>query len=250
MKIIHFLSILILLMLVLSTSAQDSQKLDVIELKNGSIIKGSILEIKPESHVKIETLCSNIWVFKMSEIAEIRSEIIEKPSKYEYNIKDKGFVNYTSFGILTGPSDNENSSAFSLDIVNGYKWNNRIITSIGIGYENFNEVYFPIFMDLRYEFQETILTPFSILKAGYLIPGWQKENLDYYYYHDRKALGGLMLELGAGVKINLSDKNALTMSAAYRYQVIGHTEGVYESTDYDYTTTMNRLSIKFGFCFQ
>jgi hypothetical protein len=250
MKMNHFFAILLLLTVVLNINAQISQKLDVIELKNGSIIKGNIIEIKPESHVKIESLCLNIWVFEMKEIAEIRSEIIPLSKPNEYISKDKGFVNYTSFGILTGPSDNENSSAFSLDIVNAYKWNNQIITGAGIGYENFNEVYFPVFIDFRYLLMESSTAPFTILKAGYLIPGWKNEKMDYYYYNERKALGGPMFEVGLGAQINTSDKNALTLSLAYRYQILKHSQDVYESTNYDFTTTMNRLSVKFGFCFQ
>lgn len=250
MKKIFFLSTLILLFTLTGVTAQNSHTIDVIELKNGSVIKGNILEIKPESHIKIESLCSNIWVFEMKEIAEIRTEAISRSSIDYLNIKDKGFINYTSFGVLTGPSDNENPSAFSLDIVNGYKWNSRLTAGIGIGYENFNEVYFPVFIDMRYHFIESSVSPFSLLKAGYLIPGWQEDNLDYYYYHDRKALGGPLLEVGAGIQINMSSKNALTVSLAYRYQVIKHTEDMYESTDYDYTNTMNRLSVKLGFCFR
>lgn len=247
----YFLILFLFLIAGLNINAQKSGKLDVIELKNGSVIKGRIIEIKPESHVKIETLCSNIWMFKMNEIEEIRYEEFHKKDNFNRSVKEEGFVNFTSFGILTGPSDNDNSSAFSIETVNGYKWNNRLFTGAGLGYESLGEVYFPVFIDLRYFFNENSLTPLLMLKAGYQIPGWEDgSDYDYYYYNERKAHGGPVFEAGAGVKINMSDKNALTFTLAYRYLSLKHTQDYNELTNYEYSTSMNRLSIKFGFCFQ
>ncbi len=49
---------------------------DVVFLKNGSIIKGQIVEIIPDSLVKIETADGSMFVFKMSEVEKITKENI------------------------------------------------------------------------------------------------------------------------------------------------------------------------------
>ena len=51
---------------------------DVVYLKNGSIIRGLVLETIPNQTVKIQTVDRNIFVFQMSEVEKITKE--EKPN--------------------------------------------------------------------------------------------------------------------------------------------------------------------------
>ena len=55
--------------------AQDAR--DVVFLKNGSVIKGQIMEMIPDKHVKIETNDGNIFVYSFAEIEKIEKEAIE-----------------------------------------------------------------------------------------------------------------------------------------------------------------------------
>ena len=48
--------------------------IDVVQLKNGSIIKGTIIEQVPDSQIKIKTKDENIFVYKMDEIEKITKE--------------------------------------------------------------------------------------------------------------------------------------------------------------------------------
>jgi hypothetical protein len=57
--------------------AQDS--VDVVQLKNGSIIRGEIIELVADSLVKIKTADGNLFVFKMSEVELITKEYRERP---------------------------------------------------------------------------------------------------------------------------------------------------------------------------
>lgn len=54
---------------------------DVIYLKNGGIMRGTITEIIPEKSVKLQTRDGNIYVFEMGEIERIRRE--ESPAEPE-----------------------------------------------------------------------------------------------------------------------------------------------------------------------
>jgi Na+-transporting methylmalonyl-CoA/oxaloacetate decarboxylase gamma subunit len=57
-----------------STPNQPTQKLDVVHLKNGSIMKGTIIEQVPNEYIKLETRDGNIFVFKTDEIKLIVKE--------------------------------------------------------------------------------------------------------------------------------------------------------------------------------
>ena len=69
----------IFLVLVLTSDfmfAQSSYK-EVVYLKNGSMIKGVILEQVPNESVKIQTSDGSIFVYPMSEVQKITKEVVE-----------------------------------------------------------------------------------------------------------------------------------------------------------------------------
>lgn len=53
---------------------------DVVYLKNGSIIRGVIIEQVPNQNIKIETADKSVFVFKIDEIEKITKELVEKRS--------------------------------------------------------------------------------------------------------------------------------------------------------------------------
>jgi hypothetical protein len=58
-----------------SHEKQDEEELvDVVYLKNGSVIHGEIVEIKPGEQVKIKTKSGNVFVYEMSEVKNITKE--------------------------------------------------------------------------------------------------------------------------------------------------------------------------------
>lgn len=59
------LSTLLFSVLGILTVHAETEVIDIVKLKNGSIIKGKILEIRPQKHVKIELRDGSIFVFKM-----------------------------------------------------------------------------------------------------------------------------------------------------------------------------------------
>jgi hypothetical protein len=66
--------------LILSVTALIAQTKDVVHLKNGSVIKGSILEMIPDKTIKIQTTDGNIFVYNMSEVEKISKEAVASPS--------------------------------------------------------------------------------------------------------------------------------------------------------------------------
>jgi len=65
-----------LLLVVCSIGLAQEPTIDVLHLKNGSIIKGNIIELDPSSHVRIELQDGSILVFQMEELTQITKEVI------------------------------------------------------------------------------------------------------------------------------------------------------------------------------
>lgn len=78
------------LLLVCSAAYSQAQR-DVVQLKNGSVIKGQIIEQTPPEKIKIQTADGSIFVYKYDEIEKMTREnivasnpTIEKPNMNEY----------------------------------------------------------------------------------------------------------------------------------------------------------------------
>jgi len=74
MKRMRILSIVIALMTLFISGAFAQEMMDVVYLKNGSVIRGTILELVPEVSVKIETKDGSVFVFNMTEVEKIARE--------------------------------------------------------------------------------------------------------------------------------------------------------------------------------
>jgi hypothetical protein len=75
--------ILLLAVIILSVTMMVAQTVyrDVVYLKNGSIIKGTIVETVPEKSIKIETADGNLFVYNLSDIEKLTKEAVVAPSK-------------------------------------------------------------------------------------------------------------------------------------------------------------------------
>ena len=93
---------------------------DVVYLKDGSIIKGTIIEQIPNESLKIKTTGGSIFVYRMDEISKISKELIK--SLYSYNNLIGGiYVNISGDGIYAVNSQrriNKNLNA-------GFMWTTR-----------------------------------------------------------------------------------------------------------------------------
>ena len=106
--------ILLAAVILLSVTALVAQTKDIVYLKNGSVIKGMILEMIPEKTIKIQTADGNIFVYNMSEVEKISKEVapsisepkpaVERPSK-------EGQRSYESQRDYQGQSTSEGAGA-------------------------------------------------------------------------------------------------------------------------------------------
>ncbi len=241
----HF-RFLILILFVL-TSSVFAQEVDHVYLKNGSVIRGNIMEVEPEDHVKITDLCGNIWYYKIAEVEKITSE----PYQSEFNISSEpieykpGFVNMTSIGFLAGSASNSQVAPFSLVMVNGWRHSSGLFVGGGIGIEFLSTNYMPLFLDLRYDLFGTDVVPYIVAKGGYSVPlAYDRTEHETEYAY----LGGPLLGVGVGLKIKTRTHFAWDIELMYRYQETSYTE-TYGWNDqvYHYSDIYNRIEIRLGF---
>jgi hypothetical protein len=232
------------LFLVLSATGQK-QKSTCVNLKNGSIIYGRILENYPDSLIKIQTEGNNIWVFKYSEIdTVIQSSPVSNKSARPYNI-----LLQTGFNGL-GSNSNFNP-AFSLLFSATYTVKERYSFGLTTGAEYFGIPIMPLAIEAKADFFKSALTPYVYLRGGYafkLIPN----QTDYDWYKTTYK-GGILYDAGIGVKKRFSPEFALILSVGYAHrETYEYRDYIYEdswNSDYERHYFYNRTEFLIGFVF-
>jgi hypothetical protein len=213
---------------------------DIVYLKNGSIIRGVVIELTPNQSLKIKTADGSIFVYNVSDVEKIAKEelpAIEPKANDHVGVKSlrgyKGFVDVGS----TSAVENENRVEFSTS--HGYQFNNHIFLGAGIAYHNYYDYKYcaiPIYINFRANFIKKKVTPFVDVKSGYSFGDLKG---DYVY-------------VGMGARFGLSKKRALNLTLGYSFQECEIAQYYYDG---DYSYSYNEISntvgftLKFGFEF-
>jgi hypothetical protein len=231
---------------------------DVVYLKDGSIIRGLIIEQVPNTSVKIRTGDKNVFTISIKDIEKFTKEepavkFVESLSRF----KQKGYQNVTEIGILAGVGLIQTNSPqersyqndefdFSLSTVNGWLINSNVFTGIGIGIEkDHNDYRLPLYLDTRFILLKSTITPFVYTDMGYAW-GWNSDA-------EGSDWGGILLSFGLGVGCHLTRTSSLLFSVGYKIQQIKleyfrwFNNGV-RQYEYDISFS-NLLGIKLGFSF-
>lgn len=221
----------------------SAQNRDQVTLKNGSVIRGDIVEIIPDGNVTINDAAGNTWVHAMSEVSSI--EQVEKPVAAVGDNYPSSWVNMTTIGFLAGSQNSNQAAPFSLLTSFGYNHSPGLYTGLGIGVETLNINHIPVFVDLQYFLRKKEVSPVLILRGGYALPS-KRESDNYGNVNTFK--GGLTGSIGVGLKIRTKENFAWDVDLLYRYMQISYTEHYdWNDQDYTYTDIYNRLEIRVGF---
>jgi hypothetical protein len=96
-------------------SIQSQTSRDVLYLKNGSIIYGSIIELIPDQQVKIKTSDGSIFVYQYADVLKITKEEIPATPEKGFHMHD-GFYLSLSYGASFGDIKDEIGAGESLTI--------------------------------------------------------------------------------------------------------------------------------------
>ena len=88
-KLIKFLLVVAVVAMSSSLFAQTNTMLDVVYCKNGSVIKGVIIEQIPNQSIKIQTSDGNIFVYSMEDVEKITKEQVAVKSNENTSIQNE-----------------------------------------------------------------------------------------------------------------------------------------------------------------
>ena len=232
----------------------QGRKRDVVYLKNGSILRGTIVLQDPGKLIQLRTTDYSLWVFQQDQIDSIRR--LPSPS---LELKT-GYFNLTEIGLLTGNHSNVNKAHITFLNISGWNFRNGLAAGVGVGIEFSNETHFPVVADIRYYLREKRPLPFVSLQAGFSIPlgssQWQVRDAIYYYDLNSnfyplsnqtvKARIGFQIHPAVGIQIPIQENLALTLGAGYRWTRYRYSG----SNNYRLEVDINRLSLKVGLLFK
>ena len=207
----------IFISLAITVSAQVNYD-EVVYLKNGSIIHGTIIELVPNESIKIKTTNNDVILFKLDEVEKITREDLksEKHHRLEDNeVKSRGLTNIIEFLYAGGAIVKEgaafypgNFPSLGFITVNGYMFNPHLFTGIGLGIQGYDEIGFvPIFADVKYYVVKGTMTPFVSFDAGYSF-----STNEIATGGNTKFRGGAYSNLSIGMKFFTKKSQALAFS--------------------------------------
>jgi len=227
-------SMTVFFLLVSSFVIAQTNTRDVVYLKNGSIIKGDILEVVPNESLKIKTSDGSIFVFKMEEVDRTGKEESEKnqtsgPGKDRPHPKSSGYLLMVRLGPNLETSDGK--SNFSGGIINAFQVNPYI--SLGIGAEATNYVYheisnssvmiYPVFFDARFYDARRTVQPMFSAQVGYGIVGNKKNRMDgsngsYVDFEPSTGEGGFFFAFYGGIRMQVTKRTAIVVDGGVTRQ--------------------------------
>ncbi len=219
--------VLFLLGLITTLSFAQNNYQDVVYLKNGSIIRGVIIEQVPNKSIKIETVDRNIFVFQMDEIEKYTKEqkqVISENSIRQRNISldsralKTGYKGVIELGYQIGVGS-YGMDRLKLNIINGYQINPYFSLGFGTGLRYYFEAeaaLIPVFVDFRVNFMNNKISPYLSLGVGYTFNA--TNNFEGV---------GFLLNPTVGVSFKVSDKSAMNVGLGYEIQKMDFYYGGY-----------------------
>lgn len=233
-------TILMLAMLMgISMFCVAQNTVDVLHLKDGSVIRGTVVDETPEQ-VKIKLYDGSVFVYN----ADLVDKIVTETRSYNREVRNitkknnRGLRGYNGF-IESGFTFGDETSFDIISTVHGYQFNNHFFLGggiaihdyFGVGEDDDNYFTVPVFVNFRANFMNKKITPFADVRLGY----------------SSGDIEGAYGSIGIGVRFGLGKSNkALNL-------LLSATAQDYDYDDYyyydDHEDTLVGVSLKFGFEF-
>lgn len=225
-------------------SSAQTNKQDIIYLKDGSIYRGEISGTTADGSIKLLTLGNNLVVLNKLQIDSMKQETVKEKNFSAMNIKSKGYFNVTAVGLMAG----ENGAGALFETVNGYRFNHFLAIGGGVGIEYTDVVLMPLYLSVRSDLLKGKTTPFVHADCGYnfYVGGRNNNNFYYYDYNERNTnKGGLNASAGVGVKINTRGDCAFLINWSYKIEQWSRDYN-YNDTHTHYAYNYQRMVLKLG----
>lgn len=243
-----FIGILLCVVFTIELQAQNQEK-DVLFLKNGSVIKGKILEMVFGGNVKIETADGSIFIYKTEDVLKMEKQQIkyenqpptQQPStnseqnesvqtytpeySQSYDAENDKVVMYISGGLLVGQTSGiPNSLLGDIDnialghtITIAYRPKPAYSVGLGAAIQTYEWPMAGLFIDTKFFVGKKRIKPFVYSQIGYSALIFGGDIFDFNSsWMDSK--GGLLLEGGAGLALQLGRSFHFNISVGALHQ--------------------------------
>ena len=218
--------------------AQDVR--DVVYLKNGSIIKGMVIEQIPTESLKIKTSDGSLFVYKMEEVLKIVKEEVVKeevPTISKNGLK-RGFrvIGELGYEVETSDEDGDNSPVLNFTV--GYQLAQKVFLGAGVGFRYYmddDKSSVPIYFNFRSDFINAKVNPFVDVKLGY-----------------SPSYSGCFLSFGMGCRFKVGENHGLSLHTGFAIQDRRYKDEYYYYDDFDcgiFHDAMANAFITVGFDF-
>ncbi len=198
-------------MCVISAVAQRYS--DVVFLKNGSVIRGTITEQIPNSSLKIVTSDGSVLHCELDDVEKISKE----PTKSNFNKRNNGsasgYRSYINAGYTVSTNNMVSEDHIDLATVHGYHLNPFLFAGVGVGatyFYNSNVWLLPVFAEVRGILPTSgLVKPYIGLRIGASIGLSRQTYIDEYGdYYEFGYGSGLYLTPSLGLEISRFDISA------------------------------------------
>jgi hypothetical protein len=214
---------------------------DVVYLKNGSIIHGTIIEQVPDKSLKIETADRNVFVYQMAEIEKLTKETKNRNdgSAMEGPALKQGFHGNMEMGAAFGAKGGENF--YKLNVIREYCFNPYFSFGIGTGWRYYYDLktpLVPVFAHLRANFIDSNITPYLSFDLGYSFDASEDFTNAGAYFNPT-----------AGVSFKIMDKSLMNIGIGFEMQNMKYyIPGSYGQL-IQHTETLGAISLNVGVSF-
>ncbi len=228
----------------LSLIAQDKVNYQYLYLKDGSFLKGNLVE---------ERTTIMKWQLTNGDIVPIAMTHVDHIQKAKQNwvvfpdgkiTPEKGNYHIFTTGVLAGKGGEFQENPIGANLfhfIKGVKFNQFLAVGIGTGLDVYDHEFVPVYLDIRGDILNQSITPYYALNAGYGFSfdmSGTRSDLNYK--------GGMLVHPALGIRFSSRKRVAYLLEVGYKFQ---HGKIEYKNREITDKLTYRRLSLKAGIAF-
>ncbi|MDR1415024.1 MAG: hypothetical protein LBI96_04350 [Odoribacteraceae bacterium] len=212
---------------------------DVVYLKNGSVIRGTIVELVPDKLIKIEMADQSVFVYQLDEVESFAREAVRGNNFRRFPGSDHGYAGIVDMGYGVG-AGRYGSDFIHFTMINGYRFNPHFLLGVGTGVKFYHEeeaVLVPFFAHFQATLLDGLVSPYAAASVGY----------SFNASGDFEGVG-LLVNPSVGVHFEVSGNSGINVSVGYDGQWAEFV--IYDGHNLDVVyKVMGGVCVKVGFVF-
>jgi hypothetical protein len=262
-----FLAISFLLASNAQAQKKNERTEDVLYLKNGSVLRGKIVESSNDSIIRIETIGRNIFAHRLDEIDKVlREEKTKTDEYYQYNISARNqrdrydmslvkgtFYHHTNMKMSAGFNQSQPVGVIGVSHSSGYYLKSWFGLGLGLGIErNSQHTIMPTTLNIRGFINNTPNTLYYTVDVGYNVAFINQEtNNDWQWRTMTDAQGGIYVHPAIGFRFYSATRAHFTLDFGYVFQQVNYSyrDNWNDSVEYTERNTWLRPALRLGVLF-